>query len=254
MNDVLRRKPPEEGRGLLLIAAKEPEPEMVKTRLGATIGMTRAAALYAAFLVDLAARFTPCLDGDWDFDVGWAFTPAEVNFASVLERIGCDPQPPAVRFVAQHGDGWDVRQANILAWGHEQGYKRIVLIGSDSPQLPFAVVRDAFAALVDHDVAMGRTLDGGYYLIGMRGFHDVLTGVPMSMASAADALAARTRGLGLRLAELPVGFDIDEERDLKHLRRALAPDGACAPATWAALRRLGLDGPTADPRPLDADL
>ena len=86
---------------------------------------------------------------------------------------------------------------------------------------------------------MGRTLDGGYYLIGMRGFHDVLTGVPMSTTSAADALAA-DRVCGLRLAELPVTFDIDEERDLEHLRAALAPDGAAAPATWAALGRLGL--------------
>jgi glycosyltransferase A (GT-A) superfamily protein (DUF2064 family) len=91
-------------------------------------------------------------------------------------------------------------------------------------------------------VAMGRTLDGGYYLIGMRGFHDVLTGVPMSTVSAAEALAARTEDLGLRLAELPVTFDIDEERDLDHLRRVLSPDGACAPATWAALCRLRLSG------------
>jgi uncharacterized protein len=213
---------------------------MAKTRLGETIGMARAAALYTAFLVDLAARFTPGQDADWGFDVGWAFTPADVDFAAVLQRIGCDPPPPAVRFVAQIGDGWDVRQANILAWGHDQGYERTVLIGSDSPQLPVSVVRDTFTALVDHDVAMGRTLDGGYYLIGMRGFHDVLAGVPMSTISAADALAARARDLGLRLAELPVTFDIDEERDLEHLRRALTPDGVPAPATWAALRRLGL--------------
>jgi uncharacterized protein len=144
--------------------------------------------------------------------------------------------------VAQHGDGWDLRQANILAWGHEQGYERTVLIGSDSPQLPFSVVSDALVALLDHDVAIGRTLDGGYYLIGMRGFHDVLRGVPMSTITAAEAVAARTRDLGLRLAELPVTFDIDEERDLEHLRRALAPDGACAPATWATLHRLGLAG------------
>jgi uncharacterized protein len=225
----------------LLIAAREPAPGMAKTRLGATIGIAPAAALYAAFLVDLAARFTPCQDQEWEFDVGWAFTPANVDFANVLQRIGCDPPPSAVRFVAQHGEGWDVRQANILTWAHEQGYQRTVLIGSDSPQLPFAVVRDAVAALADHDVAMGRTLDGGYYLIGMRGFHDVLTGVPMSTVSAADALAARARDLGLRLAELPVTFDIDEERDLEHLRRALAPNGDSAPATWAALRRLGLD-------------
>ena len=64
---------------------------MVKTRLGATIGMARAAELYAAFLVDLAARFTPRQDEDWGFDAGWAFTPADVDFARVLQRIGCDP-------------------------------------------------------------------------------------------------------------------------------------------------------------------
>jgi glycosyltransferase A (GT-A) superfamily protein (DUF2064 family) len=242
MTNASHRQPPEAGRGLLLIAAREPAPGMTKTRLGATIGMARAAELYAAFLVDLAARFTPSQGEDMGFDTGWAFTPADVDFACVLQRIGCDSPAPAARFVAQHGDGWDLRQANILAWGHEQGYERTVLIGSDSPQLPFSVVSDALVALLDHDVAIGRTLDGGYYLIGMRGFHDVLRGVPMSTITAAEAVAARTRDLGLRLAELPVTFDIDEERDLEHLRRALAPDGACAPATWVALRRLGLAG------------
>src|SRR5215210_3399401 len=154
ITDASHRQPPEAGRGLLLIAAREPAPGMTKTRLGATIGMVRAAALYAAFLLDLAARFTPRQDEDWGFDVGWAFTPAGVDFASVLQRIGCEPPPPSVRFVAQHGDGWDERQANILAWGHEQGYQRTVLIGSDSPQLALSVIDDAFAALLDHDVAV----------------------------------------------------------------------------------------------------
>lgn len=227
-------------RGLFLIAARAPVPGFTKTRLGATIGMERAAALYTAFLVDLAERFTPCAGEDWGFDVGWAYTPAEADFTSVLTGIGCPPPPPSCRFVAQHGEGWDVRQANILRWGRQQGYARTVLVGSDSPQLPRSVVREAFAALESHDVAMGRTLDGGYYLIGLRGFHDVLTGVPMSTVSAADAVAARAEGLGLSLAEMPETFDIDEEGDLAHLRAALGPDGAAAPATWAALRRLGL--------------
>lgn len=233
-------------RGLFLIAAKAPVAGFTKTRLGATIGMERAAALYTAFLVDLAARFTPCPGEDWGFDVGWAYTPADADFAAVLTGIGCAPPPPSCRFVAQHGEGWDVRQANILRWGSEQGYGRTVLVGSDSPQLPRSVVCEAFAALERHDVAMGRTLDGGYYLIGLRGFHDVLTGVPMSTVSAAAALATRAADLGLSLAELPETFDIDEEGDLAHLRAALGPDGEAAPATWAALCRLGLSSAATD--------
>jgi glycosyltransferase A (GT-A) superfamily protein (DUF2064 family) len=207
--------------------------------------MERAAALHAAFLVDLAARFTSVAELDWGVDLGWAFTPDDVDFAGVLERIGCDRAPAGVRFVPQHGDGWDVRQANLLRWGWEQGYGRTVLTASDSPQLSLAVIRLAFAALATGDVAVGRTLDGGYYLIGMRGFHDVLTGVPMSTTSAADALAAQVAARGLRLTELPPTFDVDVEEDLEHLRAALAPDGQAAPATWAALQRLGLvESPT----------
>lgn len=227
-------------RGLFLIAAREPAPGKTKTRLGAAIGMERAAALYAAFLADLATRFTPRDGEDWGFDVGWAYTPAEVDFAGILRGIGCAPPSSSVLFVPQHGDGWDVRQANLLRWGHEHGYACTVLVGSDSPQLPLATIRDAFAFLAVCDVAMGHTLDGGYYLIGMRGYHDVLTGVPMSTASAAEALMARIADQGLRLALLPRTFDVDMAEDLEHLRAALAPDGETAPATWAALRRLGL--------------
>jgi hypothetical protein len=67
----------------------------------------------------------------------------------------------------------------------------------------------------------------------------------MSTTTAADALAARATAQGLLLAELPETFDVDEVSDLDCLRAALAPDDACAPATWAALQRLGLGAPAA---------
>lgn len=226
-------------RGLLLIAARAPEPGMTKTRLGATIGMARAAALYTAFLVDLAARFTPHGAPGRDFDLAWAHTPDCADFGRLLDEIGC-ARPPAVRLVAQQGEGWDVRQANLLRWGASQGYQRTVLMASDSPHVPLAYIRAAFQALRERDVALGRTLDGGYYLIGMRGCHDVLSGVPMSTVAAADALAARVAARGLTLAELPWTFDVDTEADLRLLCTTLARDASAAPATWAALQRLGL--------------
>jgi glycosyltransferase A (GT-A) superfamily protein (DUF2064 family) len=228
------------GRALHLIVAKAPLPGMTKTRLGATIGMDRAAALYAAFLVDLAARFTPRPDASRAFDFGWAYTPAEVDFGRLLAEIGCERPAPSVLFVPQVGDGWDIRQANLLRWGFDHEYERTVLTASDSPHLQLTTVEEAFATLGTHEVALGRTYDGGYYLIGMRGYHDILAGVPMSTITAADALVARAAEQGLSVAELPETFDVDEQSDLRHLRDELAPDGVAAPATWAALHQLGL--------------
>lgn len=227
-------------RNLLLIVARAPEAGVCKTRLGATIGMERAAALYAAFLVDLAERFTAETAGDWGFDAGWAYTPAECDFAALLRDLGCAPPAPDARFVPQEGEGLGARQANLLRWGAEQGYAATALLASDSPHYAPPQVLDAFATLQRSDLVLARTLDGGYSLIGMRGYHDLLSGVPMSTASVADDLAARAANLGLCLADLPVTFDVDEAADLALLHEELAPHGGNAPATWAAMERLGL--------------
>lgn len=98
----------------------------------------------------------------------------------------------------------------------------------------------AFAGLEIADVVVGRVHDGGYYLIGVRGFHDVLSGVPMSTASAADALIARALSMGLRVARVEPTFDIDVEADLALLVDLLERQPDAAPATLQALHRLGL--------------
>ena len=230
------------GRKLLLIAAREPLAGATKTRLGVAIGMERAACLYRGFLVDLARRFTPPSGAEADYDLGWAYTPGDADFAAVLTGLGVCP-PAETRYVPQVGLCWSERQANLLRWGADQGYGATVLIASDSPHLTRRTVGAAFVALRSSPVTLGRVLDGGYYLIGLRGFHDVFSGVPMSTGMAADALVARAAALALPVAELPATFDIDEAEDLERLVAALAPTGAAAPATWAALHALDLVPP-----------
>lgn len=228
---------------LLMIGAREPVPGACKTRLGAGIGMEAAAELYRAFLVDLATRFTN--DPGWEarnYDVAWAYTP-DVDFPAVLRNCGCPEPSPDVRYILQDGDGWGERQANLLQWGHRRGYARTVLVASDAPQLSREVVAQAFEQLRTRDVVIARSLDGGYSLIGMRGYHDILGDVPMSTSSAGDALVARAESSGLRVGETEPIFDVDEAADLDLLMGTLAPDGAAAPATWRALGTLGLHPP-----------
>lgn len=225
---------------LLMIAARDPVPGTTKTRLGAAIGMQRAATLYRAFLQDLAARLTPAEDGTVAYDLAWTFSPPESDFRSVLAEV-TGSAPDHVWYVAQDGEDWGTRQSNLLRWGVDHGYARSVLIASDSPQLELDVVYEAFTALATHEVAIGRVHDGGYYLIGMSGrHHDLLAKVPMSTASAADDVIARARALNLEIAELPPTFDVDEAADLDRLIAALTPDGVVAPASWAALAALDL--------------
>ena len=242
------KQPPRSPRAtdLFLFVARQPTPGVAKTRLGATIGMERAAALYEAFLVDLSARFGAWFETDSQsaagasFDFGWAHSPAEVDFAAVLTGLGCATPTAGVRFVGQEGDGLAARLTNLFIWAAAEGYRRTVIMATDSPHLECEIAAGAFAALDEHEVVLGRTADGGYYLIGLKGVHDVLAGAPLSTGQEADALVSRSHRLGLRVAELAPSFDVDDLGDLYRLHEALAPAGRVAPATWAALHRLGL--------------
>lgn len=223
-----------------MVAARMPVAGTTKTRLGQSIGMDRAAALYRAFLFDLASMLTKASDAG-GFDLAWTHSPPEADFGRALAEITGEV-PERARILPQIADeDWGHRQRALLRWGHETGYARSMLIASDSPQIGAGAIEQAFAALEASDVALGRVHDGGYWLIGQRGFAEIFDEVPMSTASAADALVARAESLGLRVAEAPATFDVDVESDLDLLRSHLAAcDGRDAPATWAALQELGL--------------
>jgi rSAM/selenodomain-associated transferase 1 len=222
---------------LLLIAARKPVAGQTKTRLGAAIGMERAATLYQSFLHDLARRF---MGEPQDFAVGWAYTPESHPFRDTIEVICPSLDPDSVRYVQQVGADWAERQARLLRWGSEHGFASTILTASDSPQMTREVVETAFEALESADVVIGRVHDGGYYLIGVRGDHDVVTGVPMSTASAADSLIAQAEQRGLRVAMVEPTFDVDIEPDLDLLVALCRADPQAAPATAATLEALGL--------------
>lgn len=215
-------------RRALVIGAKEPVPGTVKTRLGRAIGDVRAAALYRAFLADLAARFGRMGRG---YDLFWAFAPATVDFPPLVGA--------ADGYFAQEGTNWTERQQHIFCWTAERGYDQTVLIASDSPQLPARTVAAAFTALDFSLSVLVPTYDGGYSLIGQRSGVDVLGTVRMSTTTVYDDLQANARERGITLTSLAATWDVDEASDLHYLATYLAGPHD-APATAAAFRRLAL--------------
>jgi uncharacterized protein len=214
----------------LYIAAKAPRAELTKTRLGRAMGHDAAVELYKAFLSDLAARFA-----DAPFALGYYVTPPDAweEIAPLVHRGG------RVSRVSIQGEGdWTERQRQLFRGAAGGGEERVVLVASDSPQLTVEVVEEAFRYLDRHDLVFGPTYDGGYYLIGMRGFHDVLGGIPMSTGTVLEDITCRAEKFGLSVGRIEPTFDIDEVEDLEHLRNlaAVRPDLA---ATRSALEALG---------------
>ena len=209
--------------GVLYVAAKAPRPGLCKTRLARTIGDDAALTLYRAFLADLASRFAGA-----PFPLGWYVAPPD-GWSELAQVVG-----PCARVVFQGDGDWTARQRALFAGAAARGESRLVLVASDSPQLPVAAVQAAFAALDANDLVFGPTHDGGYYLVGMRGFHDVLSGVRMSTGTVLDELLARADALGLKVSLVETLFDVDEVADLAPLAR-LAEERDDLPATRAAL-------------------
>lgn len=204
-------------RDVLYVAAKAPVPGRVKTRLAQSIGADAAAGLYRAFLLDLARRFP---------SASWYVTPLrEWKRSHIAPARPCLEQP--------RGD-WTARQRALFRGAAARGERRVVLIASDSPQLPEQTVTEAFLLLGAHDLVLGPVVDGGYYLIGMRGWHDVLRGVAMSTGSVLDELLRAARMLGISAATVAPTYDVDEHADLEILAADAAIRDDLA-ATRAAL-------------------
>jgi glycosyltransferase A (GT-A) superfamily protein (DUF2064 family) len=211
--------------GTLWIAAKAPRPGAVKTRLARSIGDGPAARIYAAFLGDLAARFAGA-----PFPVGWYVEPG--GWPEIGPLVGA-----GAPVLEQRGADWTERQQHLFRTVCD-GTAPVVLIASDSPHVRPAVVGAALRTLRTRDLVLGPVADGGYWLLGMRAWHDVLAGVAMSTADACEAVRARAGELGLTVGDVPGTFDVDEAADLARLRRVVR-GRRDLPRTAAALAEVG---------------
>jgi uncharacterized protein len=218
---------------MLVVVAKYPYPGQVKTRLGTTIGYTSAAALYRAFLADLAERFAPA-GQEHDFTLAWACSPGTSQLQDI---VGADAP-----VLTQRGADFADRLYNLAADVETTGVQRLVIMSSDSPHLATSLVHDAFVLIEPGQVVLGPAEDGGYYLIGLdlrSGAPDLFRGIQMSTPYVLQETMARAAALHLSVRLLPATFDVDEVGDLERLAEELARRGSPACThTRAMLQRL----------------
>jgi rSAM/selenodomain-associated transferase 1 len=220
----------------LVIMAKAPRPGAVKTRLASSLSAEAVTDFYRCLLDDTLALARSLRD----VEVAIMCPKSDVNELARLSRSEASGNKVSV--VAQKGEGLAAGLTSVFAHfapdhhgEDDQGeahQRRVIAFNSDSPHLPRSVLEGAFETLAAHDVVVGPTHDGGYYLVGANASHPTLFADDgMGTRSALDALLARAHRLQLSVAFTDPFYDIDVEGDLTRLATELQVNPEKAPRT-----------------------
>jgi uncharacterized protein len=239
----------------LIVFCREPLAGHTKTRLIARLGAANAAELSGAFIVDALAKCR-ALAPRRIVIAGSAPAGAENSdyLRRIARRFGAD-------LVDQGGGSLGARMARSLEPYRTDG---AVLFGTDTPSLPPHLLSRSVALLQRGTVVIAPSLDGGYYLVGVRGpMPDIFRAIAWGRSNVLSETVARLRRQGTGYALGPAWYDVDRFSDVAllaaHLDQQLTrkrSNGSTSgrrrggatpllkslpcPATARVLRRLGL--------------
>jgi rSAM/selenodomain-associated transferase 1 len=208
----------------IAILAKAPIAGLAKTRLIPQLGAEAAAALQAVLLQRAVA------------------TALAAECGPVTLWCAPDCSHPAFAALAASGQltlagqpagdlGARMHAATLAAHATLSGGGGTLLIGTDCPALTPALLREAAAALREHDATLIPAEDGGYVLIGLRQPEPrVFADIAWSTAVVAAQTRERFAALGWRWQELAPLWDVDHPADVERLHRH---DPALAAAAWS---------------------
>lgn len=205
---------------IVAVFAKQPRPGAVKTRLCPPLTACQAARLYECSLRETVRGATA---GD-----------RHTVLYYQGERAFFEEAFPALPLYAQQGADLGARLVHAFASRFEAGARKVVVIGSDSPDLPQAYFQQAFAALDTHDTVLAPAADGGYVLIGLRRpAPELFTHIPWSTPRVLAATRQRIAEHRLTCVELSAWYDIDDVAALRQLmKRTPHSDTARLAARW----------------------
>ena len=104
----------------------------------------------------------------------------------------------------------------------QTGAKRVVIIGTDCPDLTAEILEDAFNALLPRDVVIGPAQDGGYYLIGLsRLIPELFEEIEWGGDKVFAQTICKAREVGARFELLVQLSDVDRPEDLEAYKTRL---------------------------------
>jgi glycosyltransferase A (GT-A) superfamily protein (DUF2064 family) len=199
----------------ILVLAKAPVAGRVKTRLGAYVGLARAAEVAAAALLDTVR----------------ACTDAVGTGHCHLALAGDLRQAVRADELARALDGWTIRTqrgagfaARLVNAHHDLGPGPSVQIGMDTPQVTPDLLLGAAHVPGEHDAVLGPAEDGGWWVLGLADSRHAaaLAHVEMSTPRTHDDTRHALEERGLRVGSTAMLRDVDTARDAEAVAAGLS--------------------------------
>lgn len=143
---------------LVMVFTRNPKLGKVKTRLAKTIGDEAALNIYN-FLLNHTEIILRSLECDKAVYYSEKIRESDIWDKSIYQKH------------LQEGDHLGLKMQNSFVHAFKNGYKKVVIVGSDLYDLKAKHIQDAFSQLDQNDVVIGPAHDGGYYLLGMKNLH-----------------------------------------------------------------------------------
>ncbi|MBA3692864.1 MAG: TIGR04282 family arsenosugar biosynthesis glycosyltransferase, partial [Acidobacteria bacterium] len=208
--------------------AKVPIAGTVKTRLQPFLSAEQSATLAECFLRDAVSKAKSLSN-----ELIIAYTPVEKRDV-LLTTL-----PNEQIFIEQKGANLGGKMFHAFEFAFSQNSDAVVMIGTDSPTFPAQFITQAFEMLLETDAVLGKTADGGFYLIGLRKLKkEIFETIEWSSPKTFEQTARNIENLNLKLSFLPNWYDVDTPDDLKRLIKDLSKNPSIAPKTFEFLESL----------------
>lgn len=190
---------------LFIQLAREPVPGLVKTRMLPELSPEQACDLHRELVFWTAGILARSGLGEVEL---WVSGNTRSPLFQQCQALGVSEVRP------QSGSHLGERMYDALESGLER-FSKVILVGSDSPQIDSTYLESAICALDEADAVLGPALDGGYVLIGVKSLRqEWLEDMEWGSDSVYSETVARMEATGTNWTPLSVMQDIDRPEDL----------------------------------------
>ncbi len=198
----------------IILFTRYPQPGKVKTRLINALGENGAAQTHRVLTEHIINRIQPV--------TRQLRAHLSIYYTGGTEQQMRDWLGENISLREQCGQTLGRRMAEALRNELENGAAHAVLIGSDCPSIDPQLLQTAFEELDRHDLVIGPTFDGGYYLLGAKStipgalINSLFENISWGTSAVYAQTVERAEKAQLSLYPLPQYHDIDRPEDLEY--------------------------------------